>query len=78
MAVRQRLQGRERCIVNERAWEKNPKFKAISFLGCVYTYTDIRMSEIRISSERLHVSDRNVFRVYMSQDIQDALYVAYV
>ena len=41
-------------------------------------YLDIRMSEIRISSGRLHVSDRNVFGVYTCPDIRpDALYAAY-
>ena len=38
--------------------------------SCVYTYPDIRMSEIRISSGRLHVSDRNVFGVYTCPDIR--------
>ena len=33
-------------------------------------YLDIRMSKIRISWERLHVSDRNVFGVYTSPDIR--------
>ena len=33
-------------------------------------YLDIRMSEIRISSGRLHVSDRNVFGVYTCPDIR--------
>ena len=42
-------------------------------------YLDIRMSEIRISSGRLHVSDRNVFGVYTCPDIRipDALYAVY-
>ena len=33
-------------------------------------YLDIQMSEIRISSGRLHVSDRNVFGVYTCPDIR--------
>ena len=33
-------------------------------------YLDIRMSEIRISLERLHVSNRNVFGVYTCPDIR--------
>ena len=33
-------------------------------------YLDIRISEIRISSGRLHVSDRNVFGVYTCPDIR--------
>ena len=60
------------CLQRDSPGREN---KAITELGCVSRiqisgYLDIRMSEIRISSERLHVSDRNVFGVDTCPDIR--------